>query len=218
MKIAFLSVSIIVLACLHGSAALRSSKPSTSRSIRGVARHASFLEDIVSIKGGVFQKLKPLAPVAGYFAVMLAPIYGIGLPLFLGKMTDFSTLKNRCFTSLCNEYIVAPDEFTTARVNELPPSFSVSAEELKQQIDSVVMKQPRISKVAEEADKLEYVQRSLIFRFPDVITFQVIPEGSKESTLAVHSYSIYGAGDLGVNGNRVKSWLEQLRIDVPPVR
>ena len=38
-------------------------------------------------KNGIFDKLKPLL---GFYAIMLAPIYGIGLP-GLGDMTHFET-------------------------------------------------------------------------------------------------------------------------------
>ena len=36
-----------------------------------------------------------LRPVIAFYVVMLAPIYGIGLPLWFESITDFSTLKNR---------------------------------------------------------------------------------------------------------------------------
>lgn len=145
----------------------------------------------------------------------LAPIYGIGLAPFLGGMTDFSTLRNRCESfQICNEYITAPEKFTPAR--SVPsPVFDVSSSVLEKIIDNVVLRQPRAVSIAsdESTKRLEYVQRSLIFQFPDVITFQVIPLNEKKSTLAVHSYSIYGAGDLGVNANRVKTWLSEIESE-----
>ena len=49
-------------------------------------------QDILNIK---FKIIKQIAPIFGYYAVMLAPIYGIGLVPFLGSMTDFSSLRNR---------------------------------------------------------------------------------------------------------------------------
>ena len=149
---------------------------------------------------------KALRPIIAFYVVMLAPIYGIGLPLWFGSITDFSTLKNR-FT--LNEYIVTPKGYTNARINEVSSIYPISSNKLHDIIDLIVLKQPRISKLTDDisTNRIEYVQRSLIFRFPDVITFQVIPVSDDESTLAVHSYSIYGGSDLGVNGNRVRSWL-----------
>lgn len=157
--------------------------------------------------GRIFNALRPLI---GYYAVMLAPIYGTGLAPFLGDMTDFVTLTNRCGSrdpnyQLCNERIVAPPNFTPARA-QLARVYDVSAERLEQIADAVVQRQPRISVVGRDdlTHRREYVQRSLIFRFPDVITFQFLPvEGGSKSTLASHSRSIYGAGDLGVNKVRI---------------
>jgi len=144
---------------------------------------------------------------------MLAPIYGIGLPLWFGSITDFSILKNR---ATFNEYIVTPKGYTTARINEISPIYSITSKELHDVIDMIVLKQPRINKIIDDikTNRIEYVQRSLIFRFPDVITFQVIPISDYESTIAIHSYSIYGGSDLGVNGNRIRSWLSEIEDNV----
>lgn len=150
---------------------------------------------------------------------MLAPIYGIGIGPF-GSMTDFSTLKNRAPPSvIANEYIVAPADYTPARMNEYPKEYSVAADVLSEKIEQVVLRQPRITRIAVDPNtkRQEYVQRSLIFRFPDVITLQAIPLGPQASTLAVHSYSIYGAGDLGVNANRVKTWIDEINDEVKTV-
>jgi uncharacterized protein (DUF1499 family) len=172
----------------------------------------SFVDDILSVKTTVLSKFG--GPI-GFYALMLAPIYGIGLP-FLGSMTDFSTLQNRGSPGvIANEYIVAPSSFTPARSN-YPPYFDVSADDLEKAFDVVALRQPRISAIAndESTHRREYVQRALIFRWPDVITFQAIPISEGKSTVAVHSYSIYGAGDLGVNAARVTSWLSELESDL----
>lgn len=84
-------------------------------------------------------------------------------------------------------------------------------------LDKVIRREPRISYIGsdESTRRREYVQRSLILRFPDVITYATVPIGSGKSTLAIHSYSIYGAGDLGVNGNRVRTFLRNLEKEIP---
>ena len=129
----------------------------------------------------------------GFYSVMLAPIYGIGLPFFFGSMTNFETLQNRAHPGvIANEYIVAPLDFTPARIDQIPPEYNIPPSVLKEEINKVVRRQPRITFVAEDTNtnRLEYIQRSLIFRFPDVITFQILPlEDSSGSTFAVHSYS-----------------------------
>ena len=74
------------------------------------------------------------------------------------------------------------------------------------------------------------MQRTLIFRFPDVITYKTIPvdknfdlcepevsescASAPMSTIALHSYSVYGRGDFGVNTNRVNTILRELLADL----
>lgn len=175
----------------------------------------SLIDDILSVKSKVLSKFG--GPI-GFYALMLAPIYGIGLPFF-GSMTDFSTLQNRAAPGvIANEYIVAPSDFTPAR-SERAPVFDVSAADLEKAFNLIVLKSPRISEIAvdESSHRREYVQRALIFRWPDVITFQAIPLEDSKSTLAVHSFSIYGAGDLGVNKNRVTTWLDELDTEMKKI-
>ena len=146
-----------------------------------------------------------------------------------GSVTDFKTLENRCGRSLqrvqlCNEYIVAPPKFTPARVSNSAPIYDVSVDTLEQIADRVIKRQPRmqILPTDETLKRHEYVQRTLIFRFPDVITVQFIPVAEQRSTLAAHSYSIYGGSDLGVNSQRIKSWLAEIDTEItketPPLR
>lgn len=74
------------------------------------------------------------------------------------------------------------------------------------------------------------VQRSLLFRFPDVITYKAIPvtknfdicvpeqsevcSNAPMSTIALHTYSVYGRGDFGVNANRAKIITDELVVDL----
>lgn len=205
----------IAAALLAGSSAFCVRTVQTSsfpRSAKSTHLSMTFIEDILSVKTKVFDKF---AGPIGFYALMLAPVYGIGLPFF-GSMTDFSTLQNRGPPGvIANEYIVAPRDFTPARASTAPV-FDISAADLEKAFDTVVLRQPRISQIAtdESTNRREYVQRALLFRWPDVITFQAIPLGESKSTLAVHSYSIYGAGDLGVNANRVNTWLTELETDI----
>ena len=169
--------------------------------------------------------------ILGYFAVMLAPIYGIGLP-GLGSMTDFKTVTNR-FPYEGNEYMVAPTGYVPNAKPHEAKVYDISAIDLDAALTKVIKRSPRITFVKKDeiTGSSEYIQRSLIFRFPDVITFKTIPidknkfeiclpEPSVEcnskgySSVAIHSYSVYGAGDLGVNSNRVQTWLAELEKDL----
>lgn len=122
---------------------------------------------------------------------------------------------------MANEYILcSPKVCPKARAVQ-PREYDIPAEDLIARMDKVVLTQPRITVIDKFTKdtplKKEYVQRSLIFQWPDVITIEAIPLEEKKSTLAIHSYSIYGAGDLGVNGNRVRSWVGLLEDDINDV-
>lgn len=154
--------------------------------------------------------VKPFAPLLGWFALASSPIYGHGSfdgkAAGLGSMTEFATLENRNGpTVISNEYIVAPRGVAPrARVVEAP-TFAVSSDKLYELIQSVMSAESNIEFIGKDPSTLrvEYVQRTPIFRFPDVVTLMAVPQEASTSSIAVHSYSIYGAGDLGVNKARV---------------
>lgn len=166
----------------------------------------------------VLRFVKPLAPVLAWYALALSPIYGNsefeGKAAGLGSMTNFRELNNRNGPTVeSNEYIVAPRGYCKyARVVE-SPQYKLSAERLYDVVDQTIRKQPLITFIKADKDtlRLQYVQRTPIFQFPDVITVQTIPDSDKDSTIAMHSYSIYGGGDLGTNKKRVKSFLVEIQ-------
>lgn len=167
----------------------------------------------------------PLAtPVVGYFGVMLAPVYGKDLIPGTGGLLDFDTIKPRA----------TPNEFVSAPVGRMPafesfqgndgetdrwqeaPVYNVSAAELKEKFFRMLDNKYLIRAYAQPTasdelkDQYVFVQRTLLFRFPDVVNVQFISLGRDQSTLAVHSGSVYGVSDLGKNMERVKDWLEAL--------
>ena len=131
-------------------------------------------------------------------------------------MTDFKTVSPRATP---NEALMCPRGFCPNHNSySISPTYNADKISLKAAWDKMIQVQPRVQKIAEDtaADKITYVQRSFLFRFPDVVTVQFIGLDDKKSTLAMHSYSIYGAGDLGVNGNRIKTWVEDLSNRLNP--
>jgi len=58
----------------------------------------------------------------------------------------------------------------------------------------------------------DFVARSAVFNFPDLITVQVTPDGG----LILWSRSVYGRSDLGVNRKRLQAWLAALDADLAP--
>ena len=57
------------------------------------------------------------------------------------------------------------------------------------------------------AQRYVYIQHSPVFRFPDIITVELIPVGPARSSIAVYSRSRYGEYDFHKNRKRVEKWL-----------
>ena len=92
------------------------------------------------------------------------------------------------------------------------PVLDVSVEQLRDHWREVLAVQPRVELLAEdeEGQQFDYVQRSVRFRFPDLITVRFISVSPSQSTLAIYSRSVYGKSDLGVNRERIEGWLDIL--------
>eukprot|EP01041_Mallomonas_annulata_P008901 gene8901-18422_t len=151
-------------------------------------------------------QLDNFLPVIGFYSVMLAPIYGN----IIGKMTDFKTVSPR---NTPNEELICPPSYCPNYAYATKsPVFLCNKSTLSCAWDKMISMQPRISNVADDptTNRKTVVQRSFLCRWPDVITVQFIDLDGGKSTLAMHSYSIYGASDLGVNANRVSTWMSAL--------
>ena len=173
------------------------------------------------VSGGPLRLLRPFAPLLAWYGVANLPIYGIGewhgKAEGLGAMTDFSTLVNRLPPpAIANEYIVAPRGVAPrARVVDPGISFDVTPDELFKISKRAILRQDLVTLVAQDDAtlRLEVVQRTPLLRFPDVITVQPVSVGQGKSSIAMHSYSIYGAGDLGTNKKRVLSFIEAIKSE-----
>ncbi len=130
-------------------------------------------------------------------------------------MIDFETLRLK---KTPNQYIVAPEGLCKdVKPHRIAPVYPVSALELRKLWDSFIKDQPRITqKDADEANmKIELIQRTAFFRFPDTITIQFIQlPNSNQSTLAIYSRSKYGRKDFGQNKKRIDAWLSALYKEV----
>lgn len=122
---------------------------------------------------------------------------------------DFSTLVP---PRTPNWYLTAPKGLCRkAGPHDVAPVFPLTPGQLWDRLLAVVAREPRIT--INDQDKaalyLDVTQVSLLFRFPDRVTVQILAAG-EGSTLAVFSRSKYGRSDLGVNAKRVKRLLAAL--------
>lgn len=126
------------------------------------------------------------------------------------KFTDFN-FKTFKRNDKPNSYLVCPNDYCHTQVDRISPVYPVSVTTLESAWKKMISNQPRTTLVGHNDDTYQYIQRSLIFRFPDYINIKFIPLGSDKSTLAIYSHSVYGYSDMGVNKKRIENWLVQLQ-------
>lgn len=128
---------------------------------------------------------------------------------------NFTTLQR---SDKPNSYLVCPKEYCHTKVDATAPIFNVSVIELQKSWDHVIQAQPRIESLAanQAQHTFQYVQRSLVLRFPDIINITLIPINKNQSTLAIYSTAVYGYYDFNVNKKRVQNWLAELGNEIKP--
>ncbi len=107
-----------------------------------------------------------------------------------------------------NDALAAPEGFTAAHADVVSPTYSVSAEALFEAAREVLAAEPRtrILAVFRDERQIALEQRSSLFGFRDSIWVQAV-ERKDGSSLLIYSRSNVGYWDLGVNRNRVETWL-----------
>ena len=90
--------------------------------------------------------------------------------------------------------------------------FDVAPDRLLAIMQGLMMAQPRVAALADDPGRLraDYVVRSRVFGFPDIVLAQALPAGDGQSDLVLYSYSLKGLYDFGVNRGRVQGLLTAL--------
>lgn len=109
-----------------------------------------------------------------------------------------------------NDYVVAPEGATKAKIDRIAKVHATDPRTLLFQFD-VIAKAHGADPMGTTIDDMwiTYVHRTALFGFPDYISVKAVPEGDG-AALIVWSRSRYGHSDLGVNKERIDSWLAQL--------
>ena len=110
-----------------------------------------------------------------------------------------------------NTYLAGPAGF--ALTPDLPTRrYDVPPDRLFATIRDVTSGQPRATALAVDLGRLraDYVVRSRVFRFPDIVLAQVLRAADWQSDLVLYSYSLKGRYDFGVNRGRVAALLAAL--------
>ncbi len=116
-----------------------------------------------------------------------------------------------------NTALAAPAGFNPPPDLVTPP-YAMQADRLFSLVQEVAASQSRTYPAANYPDRLQadYVARSAVFNFPDLIVVQVVRSGPDNSSLILYSRSVYGQSDLGVNRKRLDTWLAALSMKLPP--
>lgn len=113
-----------------------------------------------------------------------------------------------------NNWLVAPVDHpaSSARPDQPAPVYDRPAGRVAEAWKAMVKAEPRttVLAVAEDGLRIEAVQKSALFGFTDRISAQFIPLGDDRSTLAAFSRAQIGYWDLGVNRERLRTWLGKL--------
>lgn len=122
------------------------------------------------------------------------------------ERTDFSNL---VLPASPNYALILP-EGSDLKPDFIAPKVNLSVDKLSEKTLEIVRQQPRIKLIFEDKSMHQYafIQRTLIFRFPDQIDIKFVSLGENQSTFYVLSRSQYGYYDFGKNKSRLKAWLQ----------
>ncbi|MBM3486251.1 MAG: DUF1499 domain-containing protein [Alphaproteobacteria bacterium] len=119
---------------------------------------------------------------------------------------DFATLVR---TARPNQYLLAPAGLCTTTVDAESPVFPRPVTALEAAWQRIAAAEPRLEPVRAEVAlrQYDYVARSAVLGFPDLVTVRFLAQAPDRSTLAVYSRSVFGRWDIGANRRRVRRWL-----------
>jgi uncharacterized protein (DUF1499 family) len=118
-----------------------------------------------------------------------------------------------------SSFLACPPHYCAAVEAVASPIFEVSWHRLQQYWLEVISGQQRVVSVTadERTRRFVYIERSALFRFPDIITVEFVPLGPDRSSVAILSRSRYGDYDFAKNRKRVERLLGLLQRVSRPV-
>jgi uncharacterized protein (DUF1499 family) len=128
---------------------------------------------------------------------------------------DFATLKR---PSAPNTALACPSGFCAAAGDLVTEPVALSTRALVERLLALSTAEPRVTEVRADPsnNRFVFIQRSLIFAFPDTVNVAIQAIDPDHAAVAIYSRSNYGRGDLGVNLTRVKRWLDRLGVPWAP--
>lgn len=111
-----------------------------------------------------------------------------------------------------HSFRLAPPGLTDEFVDMASPVYFANPTLMAKAFDDFVLRQSKTTRIAGSPEEgwMTYVQRTPRWGFPDYISVKFIDLNGGKSTIAIYSRSRFGHGDLGVNEERVKTWVNTL--------
>lgn len=118
-----------------------------------------------------------------------------------------------------NQFLIcSPNLCTKSSAHDNAPVFKLSTRDLRTKFEMMALAQgdTELQRRHDHPPQDDYVVRTNIMRYPDIVTVRFIELGPNSSTLAIYSRSVYGHSDFGVNEKRVRNWLNFLKQEINP--
>jgi len=132
------------------------------------------------------------------------------------KRIDFESLKR---PGTANTFLLAPNWLCrNATPDTIAPTYPVKAAELRRTFLASVAAEPRVEHTSADEAALydDFVARSRVFRFPDLVSTKFLDLDGDRSTLALYARAVYGLSDMGVNRKRSMAWIAKVNGVIKP--
>ena len=106
-------------------------------------------------------------------------------------------------------FLACPSGYCSTAASITSPVFDLPWDRLRDYWMEMISGEARVVRAATDLGPHQYVyiQHSPIFRFPDIVTVELVPLGPTRSSIALYSRSRYGEYDFRKNRKRVERWL-----------
>jgi hypothetical protein len=106
-------------------------------------------------------------------------------------------------------FLACPWGYCSAAEAITSPIFDLPWDRLRDYWMEMISDEARVVRAAVDLGlrRYVYIQHSPLFRFPDIVTVELISLGPTRSSIALYSRSRYGEYDFAKNRKRVEKWL-----------